>query len=539
VRPEPTPDPSLILDLVCLVDGPATIRQLDATARSLTDQTHRGWSAVFAVSSDAHPAARAAAEGWAARDRRFSVSDGAGLPGGEGSHFAIVRAGDVLRPAALEWCASCLPEADLVYTDGATVDPGGEPTDPEFKPAWSPFLLLGTDYLHHLTFVRRELAGSVGWDGDLGRLGRHDLWLRVSETAPIVAHLPNLLLLRRETYTDASGRTLEAEEAGMRVVQAALDRRGWEATAAHGPGTPFRYRILWRPDPEPPLVKVVVPTRDRVELLREALGGLLYRTDDLPIHIVVVDNGSREPETLWYLAELAEHAEVTVVRHDDAFNYSELVNLGARSGPAADLLLLFNNDVVVLHREWLRQLCGWLRVEGVVAAGAKLLFPDGRIQHAGVIVGFGGLAGHYALGEDDLPSPGSLHDAAREVGCVTAACLVVRTEAFEKLDGFDEDLPIDFQDVDFCLRLRHQLGGTIVYDPSYPLTHDQGSTRGSTGASNDYTISRLRFQWHDVLDAGDPYHSPHLPRSRHGGGLEAVARGVDRRRARVAPRWHR
>lgn len=527
------------MDVVCLVDPAAGIRQIDATARSLVSQTHPGWTATFAVPDGVHPAARTSVEAWAAKDGRFSVTGADALPDGPGSHVAIVRAGDVLRPTAIEWCASCLPEADLVYTDGATMDHAGKPAAPEFKPGWSPLLLLSTDYLHHLTFVRRAAIASTGWSGDLGRVGRHDLWLRIAEIEPVVAHVPNLLLLRREAYTDDATHTSDIEHDGMRVVQDALDRRGWQATVRLGPGTPFRYGVVWRVDPDQPMAKVVIPTRDRIDLLREAISGLLYRTDGVPIHVVVVDNGSRDPETLWYLADIADHAEISVVRHDDAFNYSELVNLGARTGPSADLLVLFNNDVVVQHREWLRQLCGWLRVPDVLAAGAKLLFPDGRIQHAGVIVGFGGVAGHYALGDENLPRPGSLHDTAREVGCATAACLVVRTEAFEKLGGFDENLPIDFQDVDFCLRLRHELGGTILYDPVFPLTHDQGSTRGGTGASNDYTISRMRFRWEDALDAGDPYYSPHLPGGRHDLDLEPVPRSTAARRARLAPRWSR
>jgi GT2 family glycosyltransferase len=192
---------------------------------------------------------------------------------------------------------------------------------------------------------------------------------------------------------------------------------------------------------------------------------------------------------------------------------------------------------VIHHRRWLQQMVGWMADPQVMAVGTKLLFPDGRIQHAGVVTGVGGVAGHYALKWDDAPVLGALHDQAREVNCVTAACMLVRASAWETLGGLSEDLPSDFQDVDFCLRLRTRLGGIIVYDPTYPLTHRQGSTRGLGKTSNPYARARMRFLWGAVIDAGDPYYNPHLALNGRWLHPAAISRDPAMQRKRLRPRF--
>ena len=448
-------------------------------------------------------------------------------------------ADDELAPTALEWCAAAAPEADLIYSDEYKIDERGTPSSPFFKPAWSPRLLLGLNYVNHLTCIRTEVlrdAGGIrtGFDGAQD----HDLLMRLSERPLRVAHLPNLLYRWRNwagsVAGDAGSKTW-AEDAGLRALEEAVARREWKAQSGLGAGAPFNYRVKWDPPDPEPTVKVLLPTRDRLELLREAVYGILELTDGADLHLVIIDNGSREQATLDYLAELETDDRVTVVRVNDAFNYSRLMNLGAGTGPDTDYLVLFNNDVVVHHRAWLGQLLGWMTDPGVVAVGTKLLFPDGRIQHAGVVIGLGGVAGHYALGHKEKPILGNLHDQAREVDCVTAACALVRTAAFDRVGGFNEDLPLDFQDVDFCLRLREIAGGIIMYDPTYPLTHDQGATRGNRGASSGYTISRMMFIWNGRLRR-DPYYNPHLTQKKHTLELGQIPRAEHHRRSRLEPR---
>ena len=271
--------------------------------------------------------------------------------------------------------------------------------------------------------------------------------------------------------------------------------------------------------------------------MRTAVDGVLTRTDGVVTHLVIVDNGSVERPTLDFLRRLDEREDVTITRMDDAFNYSRLINHGARAGPDTPQLLLLNNDIDIRHRRWLLQMSGWFADPAIAAVGAKLSFPDGRIQHAGVVLGMGGIAGHYALGSAEAPRLGNMHDQAREVEGVTAACMLVRTEVFEKVGGFNEDLPIDFQDVDFCLKLRHHLGATILYDPTYPMTHIQGATRGNVGASNPYTIARMRFLWGGTIARGDPHYSPHFAIEDHSMALADIPPSVEERRRRLEPRW--
>jgi GT2 family glycosyltransferase len=323
------------------------------------------------------------------------------------------------------------------------------------------------------------------------------------------------------------------------MIQEAIERRGWNAHAGLGNGSPFNYRVYFEPFEDPVSVKAVVPTRDRSDLLSVVLDGLWNRTDGVSLHTVIVDNGSKEPDTLELLEEAAARDDTSVVHLDDAFNFSRLCNLGVNAGPSSDLILLLNNDIEIEHRNWLLQLTGWLRDPGVVGAGPKLLLDDGTIQHAGVVVGLGGIAGHYSAYQSNQPRSGDLHDQAREVGCLTAACFLMRTDDFLKLGGLNETLDIDFQDVDLCLRMRRDLGGELVYDPTYPLKHVQSASRGARDVANGYTVARMWFLWGPELAGDDPYYSPHLSRWQHDLSLRDIPDGSAERSRRLRPRISR
>jgi drug/metabolite transporter (DMT)-like permease/GT2 family glycosyltransferase len=550
LRPRPAPDHGTLFSVICPVFDTDPV-MLRAAIRSVRRQTYPNWELLLIDDGSTAPGTRRVLRRAAGRrrirvlrhdaNRGITAASNLGIESAAGQYAIFLDHDDELAPTALEWCAACAPTADLVYSDEHKIDRRGRPSGAFHKPAWSPRLLTGLNYVNHLTGVRTELLRRMGGlrPGFEGAQD-HDLLLRLAELPLNVAHLPNLLYRWRSWSGSVAGRAtskVAAEQAGLRALQEAIDRRGWPARAGLGAGSPFNYRIHWLPQQPPPLVKVVLPTRDRLRLLRVAVEGVLHRTDGVAVHLVVVDNGSVKPKTLDYLRRLSEeHPNVTVVRHDDAFNYSQLVNAGAAAGPEAPYVLLLNNDVVIHHRAWLQQLVGWMADPEISAVGAKLLFPDGRIQHAGVVTGIGGIAGHYALEWEDTPILGNLHDQAREVNCATAACLLVRSSVWKELGGFNEDLPVDFQDVDFCLRLRTRLGGIILYDPTYPLGHDQGSTRGLQRASNAYTLTRMRFLWGEVIDAGDPYYNPHLTLLDHSLRPAVLSRDPGLRRKRLRPR---
>jgi len=521
---------------------------------SVLAQTHQNWELILvddASTSSATPSELRAMEGRDTRIRVEFLEVNCGIAGATNhgvslstkSHLVFLDHDDLLAPTALSWIASAAEYADLIYTDEDKVDEEVHHHSPFFKPDWSPRLLLSVNYVNHITCVRRSLFDNVGgfrpgFDG----VQDHDLLLRMAETPGLrVVHVPNVLYHWRAWAESTSARPASkshVEERGVKAIQEALDRRGWAATAGLGNGSPFNYRPYFHQQVERQLVKIVMPTRDRVELLQRSVRGVLDRTDGVDVHLVIVDNGSQERATLEYLANLtAKHEQIEVIRIDDAFNYSRLCNEGAGVGPETSYVLFLNNDVEVIHRRWLQQLVGWLENDDeIVAVGPKLLFPDRTIQHAGVIVGFGGIAGHYAGYLPDQPQAGNLHDQAREVGCLTAACLLVRSKAFSKVGGLYEYLPTDFQDVDFCLRLRKELGGTLMYDPTYPLTHLQSASRGTLGAASGYTIARMEFLWGEELDRGDPYYSPHLSNWAHDFALRAIPADQLARLERLAPR---
>lgn len=551
MRPEPSPEPTTRFSVVCPVynTDPAMLR---AAVESVVAQTYDNWELVLIDDASPSPRTRSTLEELTQSDGRIQSltnetnlgiarTTQRGIEAATGEYIVFLDHDDELAPTALEWCATCAPEADLIYSDEMKIDEKGNASAPFFKPAWSPRLLTGVNYVNHLTCVRRSRLLDVGGvrEGFEGAQD-HDMLFRLTEGECRVAHLPNLLYRWRAWAGSVAGTAsskVGAEQSGLKALQESIDRRGWQATAGLGSGSPFNYRVRWTAGADQPTTKVIIPTRDRLELLRVAVHGVLERTEGVDMHLVIVNNGSTEEETLEYLGTVAERDDVTVVNHDDAFNYSRLVNIGVEAGPQADFIVLLNNDIEVRHRGWLRQMTGWFVDPEVIAVGTKLRFPGGRIQHAGVVIGLGGIAGHYALGFREEPMLGNLHDQAREVGCATAACLVMRTEAFVESGGFNEDLPIDFQDVDLCLKLRHHLGGTIVYDPTYPLTHIQGASRGVKDAANAYTVSRMHFLWADELAAGDPYYNPHLTLEDHTLRLGSIPGDEATRRARLQPRW--
>ena len=384
-----------------------------------------------------------------------------------------------LEPNALAWLATVPGDIDLAYGDHVTVGWGGSVT-PVLKPAWSPRLLGAYNYIGRTVALRPAVVHqSVSPDSRPGDMLR---WLAARRSLR-VAHLP--VPLTRERRSDA---------------------------APSSPGTVSRTGP-WV------TVKVVIPTRDRVDLLKRAVAAV-RSAREITTELVIVDNGSQQVESRRYLDSLAASGAV-IVRMDEPFNFSRLINRGAGAGAPCDHLLMLNNDIEGSDPRWLAQLCGWLTDPGVVAVGPKLLFPDGRIQHAGMVHGLGGIAGHYALGLRRVPAVGS-PDLPREVSFLTGACLLVRTRDFEAVGGLDEDLAIDHQDVDLCLRLRSRLGGDLMYDPTYPLVHLQMGTRDPAAAGSEETVRLMRSKWGPMLDESDPFWNLHLNLMPPGGGLAAM-----------------
>lgn len=455
------------------------------------------------------------------RNGHIAAASASALELAEGAFVALLDHDDELAPQALALVAAEInahPQADLLYSDEDKLDADGRRCEPYFKPDWNPDLLLGQNYVNHLTVYRRDLierAGGFrpGFDGSQD----YDLALRAIEhtTAERIRHIPHILYhwrIQPGAATFSSRQRDAASDAARRAIAEHLRRIGSAATVSAGPGG--FHRVVY-PLPEPaPLVSLLVPTRDRLELLRPCLDGLLSRTDYPALEVIILDNDSREPDTLAYFQEIQADPRVRVLAQPGPFNFSAMNNAGAAAARGS-VLGFINNDIVVMGDGWLREMVAQACRPEVGAVGAKLRYGDDTIQHGGVILGIGGIGGHAwrRLPADQPGRFGGLM-LVRNWSAVTAACLVMRKTLFEAVGGFDaEHLAVAFNDVDLCLKLGAR-GLRIVWTPHAELYHLESVSRGGDLDTDKRDRFRgeslhMRRQWGPLLDA-DPCYNPNL-----------------------------
>ena len=485
-------------------------RWLARAIASVRAQLYPRWELCISVESAAADGLRSVLAAAATADGRIRTAASA-APGWEpavslasGDFVLPLRASDVLAEDALFALSTAAGEADLVYGDHDLIDDSGVLRDPAFKPDWNPDLLLSCDYIGAPCALRRSLlARAGGFRGSFGGREGYDVALRASAHTDRIRHLPFVLCHRGNERPGE-------DETAVRAVQ---DRVGAAAIAERGPlaGT---VRLRW-PIPDPsPLVSLIVPTRDASEILETCIESILTRTSYRNFELLVVDNQTRSPRALQYLASLERRGVARVLRFDTAFNFSAINNFAARQARGSVLGLL-NNDLEVVEERWLEEMVAQALRPGIGAVGARLLYPDGTVQHGGVILGIAGAAGH-AHKHAPAGSPGycSRAQVVQNVSAVTAACLVVRKEWFDRAGGLDETLAVAYNDVDFCLRLG-KLGLRKLWTPFATHLHHESRSRGPEGASRE---SRIRFReerrtlierWGPLLEA-DPAYNPNL-----------------------------
>ncbi len=283
------------------------------------------------------------------------------------------------------------------------------------------------------------------------------------------------------------------------------------------PENPYWYRVIYRLPSPAPLVSVIIPTRDQGALLQRCLTSLRENTDYTPIEIVIVDNGSREPETHALLRDLSQNPSVQILTDSGEFNFSRLINYGARAA-RGEILALLNNDIETEKTGWLREMVSHAIRPEVGAVGARLWYPDGRLQHAGVVLGLHGLASHAFQRFPPQPiSPINRTFAlSQNYSAVTAACMVLRKAIFDDLGGFDENLPNNFNDVDFCLRVRER-GWQIIWTPYADLIHHESASRGHNSGPAEraqwpHEAAYMQKKWDEQLQS-DPFYNPNLSHS--------------------------
>ncbi|MBI2900066.1 MAG: glycosyltransferase family 2 protein [Planctomycetes bacterium] len=450
------------------------------------------------------------------RNEGISAASNSAIDLAKGEFVTFLDHDDELPPWALLEVVRSLnrdPRLDVIYSDEDKLDAGGRRCDPFFKPDYSPDLLLSMNYITHLTVLRRSLLAELGgfrsgFDGSQD----YDLILRAVERTSRMAHIPHILYHWRKSATSTSAKPEAKEyafEAGRRALEDALRRRGEKGRVEETP-IRGRYRIRYALSGTP-LVTIIIPTRDNAGLLRNCIRSIREKTTYAGYEILVVDNGSVEASTRQYLQEAAARPNCRVLRRDEPFNFSRLNNAAAREA-RGEYLVFLNNDTEIVDGGWIDEMLSHAQRAGVAAVGAKLLYSDRTVQHAGVVVGLGGIAGHAFCGIT-AEDPGYLALAAvvRNTAAVTAACMMMRRTRFEEMGGFDETLHVGFNDVDLCLRLLER-GYRIVWTPFAHLFHYESRTRRRVDPVENQ--QRFYHRWRELLDLGDPYYNPNLDLGR-------------------------
>ncbi|MGN6513163.1 MAG: glycosyltransferase family 2 protein [Lysobacteraceae bacterium] len=547
-------DGPLVSILLPVYDTPE--RWLRRCLESVLQQAYPHWELCIADDASPSPHVRRVLEEYARREPRIRVlhrernghiaeASNSALEMARGEFVALLDHDDELRPDSLLEAVEALiaaPGAGLVYTDEDKIDATGQRFDPYFKPDWNPDLLLSQNYLCHFAVLRTDLVREVGgfrkgYEGSQD----HDLFLRCTERleGDRILHVPKVLYHWRAIEGSTALRRDAkdyAAQAGARAVADHLVRTRTGATVEQLPHG--HYRVRW-PLPVPaPRVAVIIPTRDRVDLLRACVESLFAVTRYPDFELIVVDNQSAEPATLAYLRQLEQQSRVRVLRYDQPFNYSAMNNL-AVAACDADLVALLNNDIEVIQPDWLTEMAAHAMRPEIGAVGAMLYYPDGSIQHAGVILGLGGVANHAYMGQPrGYPGHGGRAKVAQNLSAVTAACLVVRRASYLQVGGFDERLAVAFNDVDFCLRLR-AAGLRNLWTPFAELVHHESASRGRDDSGEKMRrfqgeVALMEARWGSLLQA-DPAYNPNLslasvnfdlaapPRHAHGTVGGAVA----------------
>lgn len=454
------------------------------------------------------------------RNGHISVTSNSALELADGEYIGLLDHDDELRPHALAEMVLAIagnPGAGLLYSDEDKLDKNGLRFNPYFKPDFDIDLLRSQNYFCHFTVIEaglmREAGGfRTGYEGSQD----HDLFLRCVERLrpEQVVHVPRILYHWRaiEGSTALSRDAKDyASTAGVRAVAAHLERCHPQATAeelGHG-----HYRVRW-PLPVPaPRVSVIVPTRDRPELLRTCVASLLGSSTYPDMELLLVDNQSADPDALALLDEFSGQPRVRVLRYDAPFNYSAINNWAAAQA-TGQVLALVNNDIEVITPDWLEEMVSQALRPDIGAVGAMLYYPNDTIQHAGVILGIHGVAAHQYCGMPrGYPGQAGRAFVAQSLSAVTAACLVIRREVFEEVGGLDEQLRVAFNDIDFCMRVK-QAGYRNFWTPFAELYHHESASRGKEDTAEKKQRFRgevefMQQRWGEALLL-DPAYNPNL-----------------------------
>lgn len=509
---------------------------LKAMIESVQAQTYKNWELCLADGSDKeHSFVGKICKKYADGDKRIkyeklernlgiSENTNACIRMATGEYIALFDHDDLLHPSALYEVmrAICEHGADFIYTDENTFSE--EPRDaynPHFKPDFSPDTLRSYNYICHLSAFSRELLDSVGYfrseyDGSQD----YDLILRLTEKAKKVFHIRKILYYWRAHKNSVAqdvGAKPYTVTAAKKALAAHLERCGLKGEVLDS-SVPTTYHIKYEIDGNP-LISVIIPNKDHTDDLEVCLKSLYEKSSYKNFEVIIVENNSTEKETFEYYEAIAQkHGNIKIVKWEGNFNYSAINNFGVNYAKG-EFILLLNNDVEIINGSCLEEMLMFAQRKDVGAVGAKLYYSDDTVQHAGVILGLGGTAGH-AHKHFGRSHPGYMARAsiAQNLSACTAACLMMRRDVFDEVGGLDESFEVAFNDVDLCMKIRKK-GYLVVFTPYAELYHYESKSRGNDSTPEKLErfrgeIDRFKEKWKKQLDDGDPYYNPNLTLTR-------------------------
>ena len=498
---------------------------------SVQAQTYTNWELCLADGSGREHSLQSVVGEYIAKDKRIKyclLDSNEGIAGNtnealkmaDGDFVVLTDHDDLLSPEALYQCAKAVqkePQTDVIYSDEDKVDMSGKKFfEPHFKSDYNIDLLCTMNYICHLFVVRKDVMERAGlFESCYDGAQDHDFILRCTEKAEHIVHIPKVLYHWRchaQSTSENPESKLYAFENGCKAVKAHYDRIGIPAEVEQGPfyGM-YRTHYLWK---EQPLVSILIPNKDHVADLKKCMDSIEEKSTYRNFEFIIVENNSTEEETFAYYKEIEKRDNVRVLYYKEEFNYSRINNFGAKEANG-EYVLLLNNDTEMIEPDSIKEMLDVCMRPDVGIVGAKLIFEDNTIQHAGVIIGFGGVAGHAFIGQDrDDNGYFSRIISVQDLSAVTAACLMVRRSVFDEVEGLNEEFKVAFNDIDFCLKVR-KAGYLVVYNPYAQFYHYESKSRGQEDSADK--VARFQQEtglfgerWGELLENGDPYYNPNL-----------------------------
>lgn len=509
-------------------------KYLRRLTESFQEQTYSNWELCFSDGSGAQSPLTELLKELTAKDNRIkyvsheeplqiSENTNSAIEIATGDFIAFADHDDELTPNALFECVKAInekPQTLVIYTDEDKMSMDGHKFfQPHFKPDYNLDLLCTVNYICHLFVVSRKVIETVGGlRSEFDGAQDYDFVLRCVEAVKDeeICHIPKILYHWR-CHEDSTAENPESKlyafEAGRRAVQAHYERTGIHAEVFEGEYLGL-YRTKFIRDHDP-LISIIIPNKDHIDDLKRCMESIEQKSTYKNYEYIIVENNSTDPATFEYYKKLeAENPKVRMVYWDGVFNYSAINNYGA-SFAKGEYLLLLNNDTEIINPDCLEELLGYCMRKDVGAVGARLYYEDDTIQHAGVVIGFGGIAGHCFV-QQKRGTTGYCHRiiCAQDYSAVTAACMMVKKSAFDAVGGLSEELAVAFNDIDFCMKLR-KAGYLIVYNPYAELYHYESKSRGLEDtpekvARFNKEVATFEKKWPDILKKGDPYYNPNL-----------------------------